>query len=922
LKKALNALKHELDNNENETELLKKKWTQELNEEKENRRKLEIVLREREVENENMVGQLMQDLSSMKEQFLNSGKNQESSIAKLRSELDEEKSKRLYAENELKLRESSFGDRISKLVDEAIGISEELNFTKTQLDKTTEEKNDLEKILKEAKAENDLWVRDFSCDNTELRRLQNEVEKHQNIIFAQEERIIELKMKNDKTEYENADVSARLLELNNSMAALQTKNHQIEIELERKCKDYSKLEIDNEDLLCENTNLKRKVAELEALPLKKLVEDKASSAAVSELEQQLSSLKEKLDVSKNTAVINAKQFELQSGVVNGLKNRINELLLQGEIQSKDYKSLKDNFLENQALLSTSNEEKIKFQEQLNGKQQILDETVERNRGMKDEIDLLKHELKQSERVLLDFSDDADTHGKEISLLKEKLCSSEALASSQLERFQTLSDEARSLRQEIKEISQREKVQIAKLKDLESITHDRDDLMLANSKLESQAKLLESQIQNMSDTANEDQFKVTNLENTIANLKSRHSQISEEAEQYRIENEEILLLLSLQERENNAKVDDMHMIISDQKSCIQSLQLKIDKLETDRLSIEVDEIRNIETLREQMADEVESLKNNLRIEEGRRLDHDIKLSEMEKNLDDLKSRLELSERNLDASQVERLKIEEDLRKSLNEVSNLVSKKEQMSLEVESLRRNVQVTDVISRDSETDDQSKLKYLHEKINNLNIELTQKNQILIEKDHRLCSADVNIETLKHSLYEEQSTGKERELIIKKLEKDLQDLELAQKIIKETHVPSDKLQEHEAIKREFGLLKDAYDACKHLLGTKESEIKALVTEMNEIRMANRRPDELSGVSILHSSRVNIAVEDVSDPKDLKKQIFALASLLERSELQRADILERIIKERKSHAERLKQLSDSVKRFYATISYGDIDVEH
>ena len=114
MRKALNALKHKLDNNENETELLKNKWKEELNEEKENRQKLEIVLSEREVEYESRVGQLIQDLSSLKEQFLISGKNQESSIAKLRNELDEEKSKRLNAENELKLMESSFGDRISK----------------------------------------------------------------------------------------------------------------------------------------------------------------------------------------------------------------------------------------------------------------------------------------------------------------------------------------------------------------------------------------------------------------------------------------------------------------------------------------------------------------------------------------------------------------------------------------------------------------------------------------------------------------------------------------------------------------------------------------------------------------------------------------------------------------------------------------
>lgn len=64
----------------------------------------------------------------------------------------------------------------------------------------------------------------------------------------------------------------------------------------------------------------------------------------------------------------------------------------------------------------------------------------------------------------------------------------------------------------------------------------------------------------------------------------------------------------------------------------------------------------------------------------------------------------------------------------------------------------------------------------------------------------------------------------------------------------------------------------------------------------------------------DLLAEAVLDSDDyLRSQIVVLAQALEKSELQRADALERIFVERKSNEASLRQLGESVKRFYSTV---------
>ena len=67
----------------------------------------------------------------------------------------------------------------------------------------------------------------------------------------------------------------------------------------------------------------------------------------------------------------------------------------------------------------------------------------------------------------------------------------------------------------------------------------------------------------------------------------------------------------------------------------------------------------------------------------------------------------------------------------------------------------------------------------------------------------------------------------------------------------------------------------------------------------------------------DMIAEDTESDDELRSQIIVLAQALERSELHRASALERISSDRKSNAESLRRLGESVKRFYSAVKASD-----
>lgn len=92
-------------------------------------------------------------------------------------------------------------------------------------------------------------------------------------------------------------------------------------------------------------------------------------------------------------------------------------------------------------------------------------------------------------------------------------------------------------------------------------------------------------------------------------------------------------------------------------------------------------------------------------------------------------------------------------------------------------------------------------------------------------------------------------------------------------------------------------------------EAKAIVDSMPTSFHEEEEKDDYDDDDSLQ----DLLADDIESDDYLRNQIVILAQALERSELQRADVLDRLTRERKSNADSLKQLGESVKRFYSTV---------
>jgi len=114
----------------------------------------------------------------------------------------------------------------------------------------------------------------------------------------------------------------------------------------------------------------------------------------------------------------------------------------------------------------------------------------------------------------------------------------------------------------------------------------------------------------------------------------------------------------------------------------------------------------------------------------------------------------------------------------------------------------------------------------------------------------------------------------------------------------------------EIDSLKSELEGCRTDLTTAQREAAHLNDRLAEIQKAKRE----AAVDILGGMSCRTEAES---PDVMRDKIVRLASALERSEAQRAESLDRAVRERRSNAESLRKLGESVKRFYSVVSCGD-----
>jgi chromosome segregation ATPase len=116
------------------------------------------------------------------------------------------------------------------------------------------------------------------------------------------------------------------------------------------------------------------------------------------------------------------------------------------------------------------------------------------------------------------------------------------------------------------------------------------------------------------------------------------------------------------------------------------------------------------------------------------------------------------------------------------------------------------------------------------------------------------------------------------------------------------------ALKQEVESLAAELESSKAEAISKEESIYRMNSELSQLKSAQEE------ANIVASNLLGGAVEVNS----LRSHVVSLAVALERSENKRAEALSRLLTERESNAESLRRLSESAKRYYSSVSYGNV----
>jgi chromosome segregation ATPase len=111
-----------------------------------------------------------------------------------------------------------------------------------------------------------------------------------------------------------------------------------------------------------------------------------------------------------------------------------------------------------------------------------------------------------------------------------------------------------------------------------------------------------------------------------------------------------------------------------------------------------------------------------------------------------------------------------------------------------------------------------------------------------------------------------------------------------------------------------ALQSTRARLAAKEEEVEKLASELKKVQDL---PSEATEVAppVLENLPGDGSETDTGN---LRSHVVSLAVALERSENRRAEAIDRLLSERQVNAESIRRLSDSVKKYYSTVSFGDM----
>jgi len=525
---------------------------------------------------------------------------------------------------------------------------------------------------------------------------------------------------------------------------------------------------------------------------------------------------------------------------------------------------------------------------------------EDNEDLLIQLALVKEQLEIGESQLADRETNLNFARKELARLQdanEKLCTEQNASKER-------GAEIEYLKKAMQDLSSQKQAMEEELRLLGSRNNAQDDeilkLISQNEELSEELEDAQSQTavaaSNRQDYENRQLQKVKDLEREALKLdgicQSQHNEIQKLSSMLsnadgafqRSNDESRLLRQQISHLEQNRED-----LLKRKDAAIDDLHAQLDRLRSEG-------VQSDQQLVSEMSIHIEELQNQLRHSEQQSRDEFGRLQELEqmyqscrKELDDTSHRLKAAENALRENDMQ---AREALKHQHQEANTTVHQQEQT---IQQLRQETQ--ELVNRIAQLErklkaDGMKLGEMTELVTMTKQEAAEKEQQLQEFQRQVSDLSARLSYVEEVRQRDQSTASsEIEMLknsnskkngsIKNLENQLKELS-------------------------FELVEQSKK-----LTRKEDELGRLALDLEEARSEQLETTQRVAAKVLDSE---VSWTEAESTDHMRGLIISLSQALENSESQRAEAIDRLLKERKANADSLKRLGESVKRFYSTLT--------
>ena len=596
--------------------------------------------------------------------------------------------------------------------------------------------------------------------------------------------------------------------------------------------------------------------------LRSLRKDLSGTTVYADQNASLLSKVEEMEAKLHTAVQDRVSLDKMAAEY---EQRLEEICQQLESISRE----RDELLKERSMLEEENEEMLVQFGLLKEDMDATDAYVEQLEASRIELDQSAQnslrELQETKRRLHDLTAGLELGNKEAQVAAEVA-------------MDNLNREKEELFTSVQELSQRNQSMEATLKAIESekadmtvciatlqrqISEFTEDRLTKESRLIAVIEDLEGKNQDLCDTNHVQEKTISELQASL----SRSDDIGKDADNLRLRVTTLEQSLSDAHRHVQQKDSEIHDL-RDQLASAGKKPAESAELETLRRTVrEMDDsaerdrshIQELEQLSDETARELRKAKDRLLASENlaSQLRNDLEARRhKEREIEELQERLTSTERRLEQAN-------QDTNAFRAESTDLRGNLMTLEAELEDYRRSSQQP---AKEPSGQSSAELQSLRQQIEML-------------KQHQIASSSqtgAREESIEREVHLLQQQMRQKDSEIGKLQSQLQSLD------------SDLSNKHKELE------------------SKQEHVDKLSSELKDLRSQS-----------MTDRTLDLTRDEAENSEKMRQQIVALAKALERSEGQRALVIERLEGERQANADSLRRLTESVKRFYSTLSMGD-----